>query len=294
MKPFLQSFDDEPKPYSCFISDYRPGESFPPHYHNPLEILLHRGEPSTMRLGAETHDLVDGDVCVIPPNAVHSFRIGPGGRAWMWVIKLSLPRLLALFPRLPAAEAAGLGRSLSSLPPVIDAESSRLRHHIEAISDFSPIPGSLDGRLRDLAHLLELVAELRALPGRPAAPSGSTDQISPSSRLHRILDTLQLMAPSNPGLDEVARACYLSKAQLCRIMKDSTGTTVAKHLDELRLSRAAELLAAGRSVSEAALDCGYPNLSHFIRRFRLRYGQSPKQWSLVRRGVDALGTGDRT
>jgi AraC-like DNA-binding protein len=47
-------------------------------------------------------------------------------------------------------------------------------------------------------------------------------------------------------------------------------------LNELRLRKAAELLARGKGrVSDIAFDCGFNDLSYFNRCFRRRFGLTP-------------------
>jgi AraC family transcriptional activator of tynA and feaB len=60
------------------------------------------------------------------------------------------------------------------------------------------------------------------------------------------------------------------------------GTTFVQRLMELRLGRARDLLRNVRlydlPVAEVAVRCGFADPSHFARRFRGRFGQSPLQY----------------
>lgn len=60
------------------------------------------------------------------------------------------------------------------------------------------------------------------------------------------------------------------------------GTTFVQRLVELRLGRARDLLRNVRlfdlPVAEVAARCGFADPSHFARRFRCRFGQSPLQF----------------
>ncbi|MRU32291.1 AraC family transcriptional regulator, partial [Xylella fastidiosa subsp. multiplex] len=46
---------------------------------------------------------------------------------------------------------------------------------------------------------------------------------------------------------------------------------------QARLMRAQEMLAAGRSVTAAALESGYDNVSAFIAMYKREYGVTPGQ-----------------
>jgi AraC family transcriptional regulator, positive regulator of tynA and feaB len=62
----------------------------------------------------------------------------------------------------------------------------------------------------------------------------------------------------------------------------SANTTFIEHLMSLRLERAREMLNDARfsdlPVSEVAARCGFTDPSHFARRFRQQFGQSPQQF----------------
>ena len=58
-----------------------------------------------------------------------------------------------------------------------------------------------------------------------------------------------------------------------------TGQTPFAFLSDLRLREAAHCLEQGMTVSETASTWA-GNLSYFIRLFRQRYGQTPKQYQL--------------
>ena len=60
---------------------------------------------------------------------------------------------------------------------------------------------------------------------------------------------------------------------------EQTGTTFTEHLYMLRLRHAHQLLTnklhRHRSITDIAYDCGFLSLTHFGRRYREMYGQSP-------------------
>jgi AraC-like DNA-binding protein len=60
------------------------------------------------------------------------------------------------------------------------------------------------------------------------------------------------------------------------------GTTFTEELLQLRLEYARQILSNPKlvllPVTEAAARCGFAEPGHFARRFRQRYGQSPRQF----------------
>ncbi|MBP1612143.1 MAG: hypothetical protein H6Q01_806 [Acidobacteria bacterium] len=156
-------------------------------------------------------------------------------------------------------------------------------------------PAELLARARNLLRLRErLRARLAgpsagaALPGAglppplpPASLSGMPPEDSLPARLRRILDE----SSHDPAFDVPALAARLgmSRAQLHRRFREEMASTPAELIIRFRLERAAEMLArrAG-NVGEVAYAVGFKNLSHFVRRFREQYGQTPATYAASR------------
>jgi transcriptional regulator GlxA family with amidase domain len=86
---------------------------------------------------------------------------------------------------------------------------------------------------------------------------------------------------SDPGLSVGSIADHLacSADYLSHLFRTSTGLRLAEWINELRLDRAAELLATtSLSSKETGWACGFANQSYFIRLFRERYGASPIEY----------------
>lgn len=80
------------------------------------------------------------------------------------------------------------------------------------------------------------------------------------------------------AVGDVAAYVHLSEAYFSRHFKTCIGSTPLEHLNNMRVEKAAELLISGSSVTEAAMEVGVPNVGHFIRLFKKRYGTTPYQW----------------
>lgn len=61
----------------------------------------------------------------------------------------------------------------------------------------------------------------------------------------------------------------LCRKYLCRIFKEYTGKTVVDYINELRIDNAChEMTVKGMSVTRAAYDSGFNNLSYFCKVFK--------------------------
>jgi AraC-like DNA-binding protein len=94
----------------------------------------------------------------------------------------------------------------------------------------------------------------------------------------------------NSGLSsaDIAKANAISERYLRQLFADM-GTSFSDFLIERRLELAYRLLAnplnRNRHISEIAFEAGFSDLSHFNRRFRARYGETPS-------GARAAASGD--
>ena len=83
---------------------------------------------------------------------------------------------------------------------------------------------------------------------------------------------------------QIADQVHLSEAHFARNFKDCVGEPPLAYINRLRLQKAADLLARGSTVTEAAVESGIPNLGHFIRMFKRAYGETPNRWRKNRNG----------
>jgi AraC-like DNA-binding protein len=126
----------------------------------------------------------------------------------------------------------------------------------------------------------EDLAEI-ASPGFDSATSGdSSDRIGP------VCDYIESNLAQEIYLADLARLAGLSESAFSRLFKKSTGRTVPKYINELRIARACRLLAeTDRTASEIADLCGYPSPAHFQQQFRRFEHRSPLVYRAAVRGM---------
>lgn len=77
-------------------------------------------------------------------------------------------------------------------------------------------------------------------------------------------------------LEDVAKYVSVSVSYFCYIFKKETGLTFGDYLIGFRLERARQLfLDKGLKVYEAAEQVGYPDVRHFTKLFKRKYGFTP-------------------
>lgn len=76
-------------------------------------------------------------------------------------------------------------------------------------------------------------------------------------------------------VDDLAQQFGLARRTLERRFRDKTGMSFGMWRQKARLLDSIRLLAEGKSVTDAALDCGYSSVSAFIAAFKGTFGYTP-------------------
>ncbi len=78
-------------------------------------------------------------------------------------------------------------------------------------------------------------------------------------------------------LENISERFYLSKSQLQRRFKRTTGSTVWEYILTKRLILAKELLQNGEHPTSCYLKCGFSDYCSFFRAYKAKFGVSPKE-----------------
>lgn len=80
-------------------------------------------------------------------------------------------------------------------------------------------------------------------------------------------------------LEDMSAVAGFSSKYFCKFFKDMTGSTPINYLMTYRIERAArKLLGSDLSVTQIAFDCGFNDLSYFIKTFKGFKHTSPKEY----------------
>ncbi len=237
------------------------GHAFPRHSHDSFGVGVMDAGAQRSWSGIGWGEAGAGDVITVNPGEMHDGAPIGGARGW---------RMLYLDPALVARELAGEGEDRPEIArpalrdPVLTGLFARL---FVGATGAVPEPLALEeDLLRTLAHLL------RRHGTRPR-PVPRTSAVVTMAR--RRLDE----APEAPAtLAELAALSGVSRFQLLRGFARETGTTPHAYLLQRRVRLARQLLAAGHSPAQAALEAGFADQSHMTRAFRRQFGVTPARY----------------
>ena len=128
----------------------------------------------------------------------------------------------------------------------------------------------------------EVAVDLAAGVARLAVGADRVHAEAPPSalaRVTRVVRDIERHADARLPLAALASASGLSPFHFLRVFEQVTGTTPHQYVRRLRLREAAVRLATTDDrVLDLALDCGFGDLSNFIRAFRAEFGASPRAY----------------
>ncbi|MBO9610827.1 MAG: AraC family transcriptional regulator [Paenibacillaceae bacterium] len=92
------------------------------------------------------------------------------------------------------------------------------------------------------------------------------------------------------SLRHIADSLKLSTEYAGKAFKAATGLSVAEYLNDIRLTRAAELLENGNvPVGEVAMAVGVENETYFYKMFKKKYGVTPREYTFHHKRPDRSG-----
>jgi AraC-like DNA-binding protein len=216
-------------------------------------IVVHRGREFTLRPGALA--VLRLDEPFFSADGMNQKRFTN--------VHLPMAALQAMVPGLDDMVARELAPG-GALSLAMDYSEMLLRHPL-AVDEAG---------LAIATHLLDLAAIGLGARGEVAtqARRGGLRAV----RLKAVLMILRKrFAEPDFSAQKLANATGLSERYVNELLYEA-GASFTVRLTELRLRKAAELLARGeRRISDVAFDCGFNDLSYFNRCFRRRFGLTP-------------------
>ena len=178
-----------------------------------------------------------------------------------------------------------------NISALTELTSPAASHHLRLLKDAGLIVSRREGKevyyraadtptVKLLHSVIEKVMEISCPElgeGTEESAAGFTaEQVETVRRMH---DELLLHPEERPTIEELARRCLMNPTTLKAVFKAVYGDSLASHMKEHRLEKAAELLRRGdMSVAQVAAAVGYDSPSRFSAAFRERYHMLPTEY----------------
>lgn len=249
------------------VATYPPGATFGPRTLRDHEFVWIISGDVEWNVDGTLVSAPEGTLLLARPGQHDRFRWDPRHRTRHGYVHFDLD---ANGASLPPAEQWPLARQLPEQDVI-----RPLFHHLGRLL------GRGDAASRELAQGALRQALLAFLSGEVGAGDMAANAGHPL--IDRALEYVQERWAEAPDaldaitLGDLARSAGVSKTHLSRVFQQVLGTSPAAALRQLRLDRAATLLARSNlNVQAVAEATGFASAFHFSRVFRALYGRSPR------------------
>lgn len=138
-------------------------------------------------------------------------------------------------------------------------------------------------RLRNREHCI--LRDLTTLHIDRATPIPTEIRMPHDSRARNVATRILHSLIESPSLQTLCNEVGVSTRTLQRLFTNDVGIDANSWRQQVRLTRAVELLVSGSSVKQVAFSVGYTQPSAFVASFRRVFGLTPKIWTKRVRGI---------
>jgi AraC-like DNA-binding protein len=242
--------------------------AYPRHSHDYYVICIIDGGRQSFTHERRKYFTPSGGVILINPGAVHT---GEAADADGFAMR-------CLYPTVAQMQSAlfSLGGRHQGLPwfTHVRVNDSWAYASLSALHTALTQSASL---LEREARLSWTLAQLIGRYGQGCArPTGPSHEHPAVQKARRYIDE---HFSEGVSLTELAAHVSLSPYHLLRVFHAEIGLPPHAYLDNVRVRRAEQLIAAGKPLAEVSAETGFSSQSHLTRRFRQIIGVTPGQYA---------------
>ena len=247
------------------------------HSHDYLEMAFMMSGVGKYHIDGQIYDVKEGDLLIFNPGTKHQALIAedsdiPTTEFFVGFMDIQLKGMEPNYIPVP-----GQGNILHT--------TGELRQKLFKICSSMDAEKELGGHGRYFimkAYLMQmLVYIIRSQQPKPAkvVDSRSFASVNKKYVVEQIVNYFEEHYNEKISLERIAENMYLSTFYISKIFKSETGDAPIKHLINIRLEKAKEILEQnpGQSIKEVAALVGYEDVYHFSKQFKKRFGMSPSQ-----------------
>lgn len=235
------------------------------HYHFAYELFFLEEGTRTYIINDKIYNISAGDVILIKPNILHKTQSKKNFKRYViyfnesYISRYAKPelkeRLLKCFDE---TEAISLSKELFS---------TALKYITAA--------GNSDDDIYKficLTNILNILSQnTKSFVKKDFSPKNSEAQ--------KILEYINENFITLENITDIAERFFITKYHLCRIFKESTGISVVKYINGLKIQKACSLLdKTNLTVTEIGFDCGFNSSMYFCKTFKQITGTSPLKY----------------
>lgn len=252
-------------------------DSFPPHWHTAMEILMPIENYYDVIVNDTNYHLLPGEAIVIPPGEVHELIAPSEGRRFIFLFDITLITKLKGFSAIQSLLVQPLYITPETYPEIYDEVYElliQMRNEYFSYNEYSE---------------LIIISQLINFFVKFGYHRINTDTLFPNVRLNKqkvyiqkfnnLMTYIDSHYMEDLDLESMAKSVGFSKYHFSRLFKQYTNFTFCEYLCYRRIKAAEEFLAnPDLSITEVALQAGFPSISTFNRLFKHYKNCTPREY----------------
>lgn len=238
----------------------------PPHIHEYLEIFFNVSGDVSFFVGGSLHPVQYGEAVVSRAGEVHVCTYNKPSiheHFCLWIDERAAVPLLSFLTENPQ-------RPVYSFDAETQKSLCSLFYSLEGLCEE---PGS------DLEKTLAFLQIMALMQKRVHAPE---EELQMPEIMRQILLDIHDNFMHIRQVNDILQSYFISPATLNRWFRKYLHLSPREYIESRKLSHAAKLLTEGATVTEACIQSGFCDCSHFILLFKKKYGMTPlrykKRW----------------
>lgn len=251
--------------------------NFETHWHSAMEIITPVENYYDVQVLDVNYRIQPGEIFIIPPGELHSLQAPPVGKRFIFIMNISLISKLKGYAGIQSLFNHPLLITKQDYPMIYDDVYQLL---VQIRNEYFK-----NGEYTELA-IQSLLLNLFIKIGEN---HNNADELFPNVRLYKqkeyvqkfnqILEYIDDHYMDDVTLESVAYMAGFSKYHFSRLFKQYTDFTFCDYLCYRRIKAAEEFLSKpDLSITEVALQSGFPSISTFNRLFKQQKGITPSEY----------------
>ena len=252
-------------------------DDFPTHWHQALEIVMPVENHLDVYSNGTHFDIRPGNILIIPPGELHEIKTPSSGQRFFFMLDISSITQLKGYVGIQTLLAHPILFTKEEYPLIFDDIYEiliQIRNEYFGNKEYA--------ELAIQALILNLLIKI-------GENHNSADELFPNVKItkqkeyvqkfNQFLEYIDDHYMDDLSLEGIADMAGFSKFHFSRLFKQYTDFTFCDYLTYRRIKAATDLLAKpDYSITEVALNAGFPSISTFNRLFKQQIGCTPREY----------------
>lgn len=237
------------------------------HTHIVFQVCLLLSGACIYHVEGSVYPMQPGDIVLTFPQEVHYVEIDPQQPCNRMMLSFGPEFFKVLDPEQVFHR------------PFINREAGQMNHYPAASfpdlcfeDHFNAMISNGYDRFTIITHILQLFQSLNTAFDRRVFSNSPTETLE-----NRVIRYINRNLRSNLTTETLCEKFFISKAQLYRIFKKATGTTVSRYVETKRMLSARQMILDNERITRICSECGFRDYSTFYRAYQRYFGHSPRE-----------------